>query len=803
MNHTNRIKRNTTTIKQKGGKSGHVLKKATIEMDLTELEDKARLFYKLAVVKDRKLRFRMYRSTFVGKELVDSMVVSGLAESRKHAVDLGRAINENFDLFENCEKKSNHKTTGFDDDPSRVYRFTSGALTLIRRITEREMNEDENSVPTSTSSVSTATKHDRPNRGPGLQRQNGTRSIKSCTNKIKNYELDICVFDQNKRFDRNKNTTSRSNRTPICATIEEDNKCRLSYVPSEVSITNTTNTELGSIKGALQRIKEQSKPESEEVLRAFSKEKNVEFDKIEGMRHRLFSQHQSGENPTEGAIYRLEKTLSAKWSDNYESFMKKMDAKGFNVFPDDCRDSQTLAREKNIVNVNKKGEDRHTSLIDEFDTETTGDHTPRREDFPGTNKGSKSTRRSVAPKLATNIIPPTEQIPHSNMEPAGQIDSKSIQEEESEYLEPLVFITSPEDFQAWIRRRMSDSDNSESFDNFEFILNKKEGNLLTKDGGDDQSTWTEYIIGDEEGRKQYRQNEMRRRSQSFVSCTVLPIVKPIIDDVEFTVVNTETVYEDNIYDEEGLVSRLNWEPSNAPTSASKQVVDDQSFMDFTVLDNTIAVSYVEDDDKYIEPEAPPPPEDDEKSLFHIFANRAPISEGGDSDDDDMTQITMDHALMREPEKNHPKFLIHSSLSTGGETEQSHSTTKNRIQTILWNDLSSCDFTVVRLAMEELRRIVASEPESRNQIVRMGGVMAIMGTMEKYFEQEVAQYYCCVIIELLASMEPDAMKAFNEMKGIQMIVRSMQDQADSDRVQEAGRAALATLCRMHHHPGAFY
>ena len=91
----------------------------------------------------------------------------------------------------------------------------------------------------------------------------------------------------------------------------------------------------------------------------------------------------------------------------------------------------------------------------------------------------------------------------------------------------------------------------------------------------------------------------------------------------------------------------------------------------------------------------------------------------------------------------------------------------------------------------------------DHIVRVGGVMTIMSTMQKYLEQEFVQYYCCVLIELLASSEPDAMKAFNEMKGIQMIVRSMQDQSDSDRVQDAGRAALATLCRMHQPAGMSY
>jgi hypothetical protein len=98
------------------------------------------------------------------------------------------------------------------------------------------------------------------------------------------------------------------------------------------------------------------------------------------------------------------------------------------------------------------------------------------------------------------------------------------------------------------------------------------------------------------------------------------------------------------------------------------------------------------------------------------------------------------------------------------------------------------------AMEELQTIVVNESASRKHIVRLGGVMAIMGTMEEYFEVEVIQYLCCVVIELLSAMEPDARKVVSEMDGIQLIVRSMQDQADSDRVQEAGRAALATVCR---------
>jgi hypothetical protein len=85
------------------------------------------------------------------------------------------------------------------------------------------------------------------------------------------------------------------------------------------------------------------------------------------------------------------------------------------------------------------------------------------------------------------------------------------------------------------------------------------------------------------------------------------------------------------------------------------------------------------------------------------------------------------------------------------------------------------------AMEELRTIVVNEPATRKQILRLGGTMAIMRTMEECFEVEVIQYLCCVVIELLSAMEPDARKVVSEMDGIQLIVRSMQDQADSGRV----------------------
>jgi len=793
-------------------------------MELEELEVKARLFYKLAVVRDRKYRFRTYRSTFVGKDMVDSMIVSGLAESRKQAVALGRAITENFDLFEHCENNNFlHKTICFEDEPNKFYRFSSGALMLIREINERETGKDyEKLAPTASApSTGTTSDDDRPTRGSGLQRQNGMRRIKSCQNGAENDVEGGSAFDENKKLKCKKKITARVSLTPMHAIIEDDDEDEFSRGSIRIRTSNTANTEAERVKDIQRPTTEQSEPEleSKAVERKLCREKKVELEKTKITRHRLSTEDQSEihneiyrkiagahsftetignkddnattRNTKEKLVVdvprRLQKTNSENWGAKYGSLIYKIDAKGSSVYPDDCRNVETR-NEDNTKNIEREEDDRHVSLKDEFDIEEKGVSTLPRETVTTTKTGNKWRKRLEAKKIARNTIALNQQISEGVTEPAGQIDPEavveSLHEEKPEEQEIPRFVTSPQDLPAGLRRRMSDT--TEIFDNFEFILKNKEGNILTMGNDDDRSMWTEFIIRDEEGRKQYRQNEIKRRRPSYISY----IEKSSIDDdgnscIEFTVVNDRTPHdEETIYDKETVISK--WQPSVAPAPVSNKVEDDQSYMDFTVFDNTIAVSYVEDDEDYVAPE---PPEKDEKSVFHIFANRGFIT-----DDDDMTQITMDHALMREPAKDYHDISTHPSASAARGAVKCSSTSRKRIQEILWNDLYSCDFPVVRLAMEELRMIVASEPESRKQIVRMGGVMAIMGTMEEYFEEEVIQFYCCVIIELLSSMEPDARKAVNEIKGIQLIVRSMQDQADSDRVQEAGRAALVTVCR---------
>ena len=68
---------------------------------MDELRTVAESFQKMVESRDRKFRFRTYQNCFVGAEAVDQMIASGLAESRIEAVQLGRALSRELDLFTN------------------------------------------------------------------------------------------------------------------------------------------------------------------------------------------------------------------------------------------------------------------------------------------------------------------------------------------------------------------------------------------------------------------------------------------------------------------------------------------------------------------------------------------------------------------------------------------------------------------------------------------------------------------------------------------------------------------------------
>ncbi|CAB9525103.1 DEP [Seminavis robusta] len=66
---------------------------------IQDLRNKAEILQQLVEVKDRKYRFRRYKSCFVGAEAVDQMVSSGMAKTRGEAVQLGRAMERELELF--------------------------------------------------------------------------------------------------------------------------------------------------------------------------------------------------------------------------------------------------------------------------------------------------------------------------------------------------------------------------------------------------------------------------------------------------------------------------------------------------------------------------------------------------------------------------------------------------------------------------------------------------------------------------------------------------------------------------------
>ncbi|KAL3917861.1 MAG: hypothetical protein SGILL_004514 [Bacillariaceae sp.] len=65
----------------------------------SNLQDKAQTFIRLADVQDRVYHLKTYPNVFVGCEMVDTMVYSGLAKNRMHAVQLGRALARDLNLF--------------------------------------------------------------------------------------------------------------------------------------------------------------------------------------------------------------------------------------------------------------------------------------------------------------------------------------------------------------------------------------------------------------------------------------------------------------------------------------------------------------------------------------------------------------------------------------------------------------------------------------------------------------------------------------------------------------------------------
>lgn len=334
---------------------------------------------------------------------------------------------------------------------------------------------------------------------------------------------------------------------------------------------------------------------------------------------------------------------------------------------------------------------------------------------------------------------------------------------------PLV--RSPMDIRVNLQCEQSESSDIDS------ILKKESRNLLTMDRDDDRSTWTEDIITDEEDLKKYRLDEIKEKLQP----DMMRPENAILEDEEYSYIESEGMdIEVNVDAETNCEDYTESQPSNDTRSVSE---DDRSNTELTAFDISVGSSDTEEKGNHMRRESIQRTDND-TSAFHASST---IHDSTTGDSDDMTRITTDNALAHHSSQNAEKHF--------------RPTSKMRIQTILYDELYSSDISVVQSAIEELRRIVIREPECRKQIVRFGGAKTIMETIKEFFEDEDIQYRCFVVVDLLASNEPDACKAFNEMEGIQCIVQSMQNHVGSNRIQKAGRLALSTVCRLHS-PGVF-
>jgi hypothetical protein len=79
-------------------------------------------------VKNHRFRSKLFPNTFIGSDAVDFMVVSEIATSRKHAVQIARALTREYNQFEHCMRdhdfEDNHMFYCFVDKSKRTEPIT-------------------------------------------------------------------------------------------------------------------------------------------------------------------------------------------------------------------------------------------------------------------------------------------------------------------------------------------------------------------------------------------------------------------------------------------------------------------------------------------------------------------------------------------------------------------------------------------------------------------------------------------------------------------------------------------------------
>ena len=642
---------------KKGQKRAYVVTKLAVSPKVMDIESKACLFYRMAVVKDRKYRFRTYRSVFVGKEMVDSMVVSGLAKNRDEAVQLGRFLAKKLNLFQNIENCVMNKTILFEDNASKYYRFSGGALRVIRNMEEDEKKDDQEAASTK--------KKESP-----MQKQDAPRNIveKSESTKNDNEVMDVSVFKKKTKNTpkalKKETTTNNLSSLPVMRSIveEENEDEQTPNSPRSKELERLEEIQkLARIQAAFEigagKLPEEEKGRAEkdriQRLRLLAKEQ-LEFHR--SSRKCICSVNVINEYGNEdddvgivntkermlaSIVNRLEANHPKDLVATYASLMNEIDKKVSSIYTGDHKIVETQWGDI-MGNTSNKEEEKEEEAMEVVENS----HLEKEE-----VEARKDAKEN-----------PTEEKSILNNEPSKH-EVSNAEESYNDDEETYKFVMSPKDLPTGFRR----NDLRESFDTFEFLLTKNNYPSLQDD---DQSAWTEYIIGDDEGREQYRLNEIKRGRSSYTSY----VEESVYDDdeqsyMEYTVADDETRYDDeSVFDEKTVVSQS--EESFQSLMKATNGGDDQSMMDFSIFDNdndTVQVSYVVDDINYVAPEGkeedfqepayiPSSPsavkslgpkqaaftslQDQMESNFPVvYANCSSMA------DDEVTVITMDYSLM--------------------------------------------------------------------------------------------------------------------------------------------------------------
>jgi hypothetical protein len=205
------------------------------------------------------------------------------------------------------------------------------------------------------------------------------------------------------------------------------------------------------------------------------------------------------------------------------------------------------------------------------------------------------------------------------------------------------------------------------------------------------------------------------------------------------------------------------------------------------------------------------------------------------DDDDMTQITFDNTMLEtgsDSQEHHHhavQYLDNSSKTNGSyraatidapdlrsqHTEQTRDTTVSDegsshhdvasfkscvssessqfVAELLRRDIWSSDAAVVLCALEKLEQEAMKGVHERSNIVRYGGLLAILRSMDMKPDHAPIQRAACAALEKMA-IDATTQVAIGEVGGIYAIAHAMEGHANDTSLQQTACRALATLTR---------